>query len=61
LQGTRTEEVLDPFFSDTTRITDLELALSVSQSIVAQHAGAINITDVAGKGTIFEVVLPALQ
>jgi PAS domain S-box-containing protein len=59
LQGQRIDEVLDPFFSDTTRVTDLELALSVSHAIVSQHGGRINVRNAAGQGTTFEVVLPA--
>ena len=61
LKNRNIDHVLDPFFSDTARVTDLELGLAVSHAILAQHAGRINVRSVAGQGTTFEVALPALQ
>jgi PAS domain S-box-containing protein len=48
--------IFDPFF--TTRSRGTGLGLSVSQSIVQEHAGFISVQSVQGKGTVFEVDLP---
>jgi signal transduction histidine kinase len=48
--------IFDPFF--TTRSAGTGLGLSVSQSILQEHGGAISVQSVLGRGTIFDVDLP---
>jgi PAS domain S-box-containing protein len=48
--------IFDPFF--TTRSQGTGLGLSVSQSILQEHGGAIAVQSVVGRGTIFDVDLP---
>lgn len=49
--------VFDPFF--TTKQKASGLGLAVSYSIVRKHNGFIQVSSAEGKGTIFEVYLPA--
>jgi len=48
--------IFDPFF--TTRSQGTGLGLSVSQSILQEHGGAIAVQSVVGRGTTFDVDLP---
>jgi signal transduction histidine kinase len=49
--------LFDPFF--TTKKEGTGLGLSISQKIVRDHGGAITVSSVEGKGTSFQVNLPA--
>ena len=49
--------IFDPFF--TTKTQGHGLGLSISHSIVLRHGGAINVHSTLGKGTTFQVFLPA--
>jgi len=49
--------IFDPFF--TTKTSGHGLGLSISHSIVLRHGGAINVHSTLGKGTTFQVFLPA--
>ena len=51
--------IFDPFF--TTKTQGHGLGLSISHSIVLRHDGAINVQSTLGKGTTFQVFLPASQ
>jgi signal transduction histidine kinase len=48
--------IFDPFF--TTRSEGTGLGLSVSQSILQEHGGAISVQSLPGRGAIFDVDLP---
>jgi PAS domain S-box-containing protein len=49
--------IFDPFF--TTKATGSGLGLSSSYSIVTRHGGSIAVRSTLGKGTVFDVCLPA--
>jgi CheY-like chemotaxis protein len=49
--------IFDPFF--TTRAEGHGLGLSISHSIIKKHGGLITVDSRAGKGTVFNVYLPA--
>ena len=51
------EKIFDPYF--TTKKKGTGLGLTSSYTIVQRHDGAITVTSVPGKGTTFEVFLPA--
>jgi two-component system NtrC family sensor kinase len=53
------QNIFNPFF--TTKDTGTGLGLMVSQGIVQDHEGYIEVESVLGKGSIFRVYLPALQ
>lgn len=50
-------EIFYPFF--TTKDTGTGLGLSIAYRIMEEHHGTINVASAPGKGTTFEVVLPA--
>jgi len=52
-----TARVFEPFY--TTKAEGLGLGLYVTRTIVEQHGGQISVESVPGKGTAFEVWLPA--
>jgi two-component system, cell cycle sensor histidine kinase and response regulator CckA len=51
--------IFDPFY--TTRPTGQGLGLSVCNSIVNRHGGALDVESEVGKGSIFHIYLPALS
>ncbi len=51
--------IFDPFF--TTRQKASGLGLAVSYSIVKKHNGFIQVSSVEGKGSVFQVYLPAVR
>jgi CheY-like chemotaxis protein len=52
------EHIFDPFF--TTKFTGRGLGLALVQGIIRDHAGAITVQSLVGRGTSFSVWLPAL-
>jgi signal transduction histidine kinase len=50
--------LFDPFF--TTKKEGTGLGLSISQKIVRDHGGIISVSSIEGKGTTFQVNLPAV-
>jgi CheY-like chemotaxis protein len=51
--------VFDPYF--TTKEQGRGLGLAVVQSVVHKHGGTVSVRSRAGKGTTFEVLLPAAE
>lgn len=51
------KKIFDPYF--TTKISGSGLGLASAHSIVSKHEGAISVNSVVGKGTTFELLLPA--
>jgi PAS domain S-box-containing protein len=51
--------LFDPFF--TTKATGRGLGLAAVQGIVQGHHGGIRVSSTLGKGTAFQIVLPAIQ
>ena len=50
-----TEKIFTPFF--TTKEKGYGLGLAVSQRIVTEHGGSIQLTSAPGKGTLFQILL----
>jgi signal transduction histidine kinase len=50
--------IFDPFFTTKAKSKGSGLGLSVSQGIVAKHAGKMTVTSKEGAGSTFTVILP---
>ncbi len=53
------DRVFEPFFSTKPKDQGTGLGLSISRDIVHRHGGEIRVESSLGKGTVFEIVLPA--
>ena len=51
--------IFGPFFSTKPKDQGTGLGLSISRDIVHRHGGEIRVESSLGKGTVFEIVLPA--
>jgi len=50
-------QIFDPFF--TTKSSGMGLGLSISQRIIEEHGGKLQLTQPISKGCNFEISLPA--
>lgn len=53
------ERIFDPFYS--TKLTGTGLGLALTQQIVSEHGGALEVDSEVGRGTEFRIVLPLVQ
>ena len=53
------DRIFDPFYS--TKLTGTGLGLALTQQIVTEHGGTLEVTSAVGAGTEFRVVLPVRQ
>jgi signal transduction histidine kinase len=52
------KKIFDPFFTTKDPGTGTGLGLSVSQNIIQQHNGMLEVNSVVGEGTTFKITLP---
>jgi PAS domain S-box-containing protein len=53
------KRIFDPYF--TTKKSGTGLGLATSYSIIKNHGGILNVKSIVGKGTTFEIYLPAMD
>ena len=52
------KKIFDPFFTTKDPGTGTGLGLSVSQNIIQQHGGKLEVSSTVGIGTTFKITLP---
>ncbi len=55
------EKIFDPFFTTKPADKGSGLGLAEAQDIIKAHNGTFNVQSTVGEGTLFEVLLPALE
>ena len=55
------QKIFDPFFTTKPTNKGTGLGLAVTQGIIEQHKGTIEVTSTVGQGTTFLVTLPTSQ
>ncbi len=55
------DRMFDPFFTTNTNQSSTGMGLSVVNTIVNNHSGAITVHSELGKGTVFHIFLPCLE
>ncbi len=55
------EKIFDPFFTTKPADKGSGLGLAEAQDIIKMHNGTLNVQSTVGEGTLFEVLLPALE
>ena len=55
------DKIFDPFFTTKDKSKGTGLGLSIAMSIIRGHGGFINVESIPGKGTTFNVYLPAVK